>query len=271
METSPILSNVKHVILVLSGKGGVGKSTVATQLALTLVQAGNKVGVLDIDLCGPSVPHMLNVEGHDVHQSSEGWVPVYTDASQRLGVMSIGFLLQNKDDAVVWRGPKKNAMIKQFLTDVLWGDLDYLVVDTPPGTSDEHISVVENLSDLRPDGAVVVTTPQGVALADVRRELSFCVKLKLPILGVVENMSGYICPHCKECSNVFSMGGGESLAEEFKVPFLGRLPLDARLTQCLEEGQSFVDLYPGSPVQQEMVKIVAKLAGQNKPSSTDVH
>ena len=141
-NTNDNLSGVKHIILVLSGKGGVGKSTTATQLSLGLRAAGKKVGLLDVDLCGPSIPKMLNVEGHDIHQSSQGWVPVYADQEQRLGVMSIGFLLGTSDEAVVWRGPKKNAMIKQFLTDVYWQDIDYLVIDTPPGTSDEHISVV---------------------------------------------------------------------------------------------------------------------------------
>ncbi|ORZ14088.1 P-loop containing nucleoside triphosphate hydrolase protein [Absidia repens] len=195
------LSNIKHIVLVLSGKGGVGKSSVTTQLALGLVDQGYKVGVLDIDLTGPSIPRMLGLDGKKVHQASQGWVPVYADEKQRLSCMSIGFLLTNKNDSVVWRGPKKNAMIKQFLQDVYWGDLDYLLIDTPPGTSDEHIGVVEYLKEFNPDGAVIVTTPQGVAIADVRKELSFCRKVKLPILGVVENMSGYICPHCAVSSN----------------------------------------------------------------------
>ncbi|KAI8093866.1 cytosolic Fe-S cluster assembly factor CFD1 [Halteromyces radiatus] len=190
------LSNIKHIILVLSGKGGVGKSSVTTQLALGLVDKGFKVGVLDVDLTGPSIPRMLGLDGKKVHQASQGWVPVYADEHQRLSCMSIGFLLASKNDSVVWRGPKKNAMIKQFLQDVYWGDLDYLLIDTPPGTSDEHIGVVEYLKAFQPDGAVIVTTPQAVAVADVRKELSFCRKVKLPILGVVENMSGYICPHC---------------------------------------------------------------------------
>ncbi|KAI8080991.1 cytosolic Fe-S cluster assembly factor CFD1 [Thamnidium elegans] len=190
------LSGIKNIVLVLSGKGGVGKSSVTTQLALSLVDQGKKVGVLDIDLTGPSIPRMLGLDGMKVHQASQGWVPVYADANQRLSCMSIGFLLTNKNDSVVWRGPKKNAMIKQFLQDVYWGELDYLLIDTPPGTSDEHIGIVEYLKEFNPDGAVIVTTPQGVAIADVRKEISFCNKVKLPILGVVENMSGFVCPHC---------------------------------------------------------------------------
>ncbi|RKP09190.1 cytosolic Fe-S cluster assembly factor NUBP2 [Thamnocephalis sphaerospora] len=223
------LASVENVLLVLSGKGGVGKSTVSVRLARSLVRLGYRVGVLDVDLCGPSVPLLLGVSGRQVHQATQGWVPVFTDETQRLCCMSIGFLLQNQDDAVVWRGPKKNAMIRQFLSDVCWGELDYLIVDTPPGTSDEHLAVIENLKEYKPNGAVVVTTPQAsgrilpaVALSDVRKELTFCRTVELPVIGVVENMSGYVCPHCAECANVFSSGGGEAIAEEFNVPFLSK-------------------------------------------------
>ncbi|PIK54046.1 putative cytosolic Fe-S cluster assembly factor NUBP2-like [Apostichopus japonicus] len=259
MDLDNNLKSVKHKIVILSGKGGVGKSTVATQIALSLKQQGLKVGVLDVDLCGPSIPRMLNVEDKDIHQSSQGWVPVYPDPSQTLAVMSIAFLLNKKDDPVVWRGPKKNAMIKQFLSDVVWGDLDYLIIDTPPGTSDEHITVVEGLQGYNPDGAVLVTTPQAVAVGDVRRELTFCRKTKLPVLGVVENMSGFVCPHCAECSNVFSKGGGEALAREFNIPFLGCVPLDPQLSQCLENGQSFVEAFSSSPSAQILNKIAETL------------
>ncbi|KAJ7340184.1 Nucleotide-binding protein 2 [Desmophyllum pertusum] len=254
-----VLKSIKHVILVMSGKGGVGKSTVTTQIAWTLYNKGKKVGILDVDLCGPSIPRMMNVEGNDIHQCSAGWVPVYTDKDQRLAVMSIGFLLDSRDDPVVWRGPKKNAMIKQFLSDVCWGELDYLIIDTPPGTSDEHITVVENLRHYNPDGAILVTTPQGVAVSDVRRELTFCQKTKIPILGVVENMSGFVCPHCSECTNVFSKGGGEALAKSCDVPFLGSIPLDPSLAQSLEEGQAFIDLFPNSPTLNAVNTITSKL------------
>lgn len=232
----PSLATVKHIILVLSGKGGVGKSSVTTQLALTLVGKGYKVGVLDIDLTGPSAPRMFGLEGRQVHQSSAGWVPVYTDSTQRLCVMSIGFLLEKRGDAVVWRGPKKTAMIRQFLSDVVWGELDYLLIDTPPGTSDEHISVAETLQQAaNPDGAVLVTTPQGVATADVRKELSFCRKVGFNVLGVIENMSGYVCPHCAECTNIFSKGGGKALAEQFNLPFLGAVPIDPQFVLMIEK------------------------------------
>mmetsp|Transcript_20240 Transcript_20240/g.45028 ORF Transcript_20240/g.45028 Transcript_20240/m.45028 type:complete len:299 (+) Transcript_20240:112-1008(+) len=178
---------VKHKILILSGKGGVGKSTFSAQLAFTLAAQGKQVGLLDIDICGPSIPRMLGLVGHEVHQSASGWSPVYVE--DNLGVMSIGFMLPSKDDAVIWRGPRKNGLIKQFLTDVVWNELDYLIIDTPPGTSDEHISIVQYLKASKIDGAVVVTTPQEVAMADVRKELNFCRKTGLNVLGVVENMA----------------------------------------------------------------------------------
>ncbi|XP_027469270.1 cytosolic Fe-S cluster assembly factor NUBP2 isoform X2 [Callorhinus ursinus] len=190
------LAGVRHIILVLSGKGGVGKSTISTELALALRHAGKKVGILDVDLCGPSIPRMLRAQGRAVHQCDSGWVPVFVDQEQSISLMSVGFLLESPDEAVVWRGPKKNALIKQFVSDVAWGQLDYLVVDTPPGTSDEHMAAVEALRPYSPLGALVVTTPQAVSVGDVRRELTFCRKTGLQVVGVVENMSGFVCPHC---------------------------------------------------------------------------
>lgn len=252
------LASIKHIFLVLSGKGGVGKSTIATQLALGLVHHGKKVGILDVDICGPSIPHMLKLTGKDVHQCSEGWVPVYTDESQMLAVMSIGFLLKDGNDAVVWRGPKKNAMIKQFITDVYWKDVEYLVIDTPPGTSDEHITTVEMLQALNPDGAIIVTTPQNIAIADVRREITFCRKTNMPILGLIENMSGFVCPSCKECSNIFSSGGGESLAQHTNIPFLGCVPFDPVLTNRLESGETKFS-QDATSSQVEISNIINKL------------
>ncbi|ORX72436.1 P-loop containing nucleoside triphosphate hydrolase protein [Linderina pennispora] len=225
-EVGERLASIKHVVLVLSGKGGVGKSSCTVQLALSLASQGRKVGVLDIDLCGPSIPRMLGLDGQQIHQATAGW--------KRLACMSIGFLLPDKNASVVWRGPKKNAMIKQFLTDVYWGDLDYLLIDTPPGTSDEHLAVVEYLQEWSPDGAVIITTPQAVALTDVKKEINFCHKVGLPVLGLIENMSGFVCPHCSECTNVFSTGGGEGLAGHMEIPFLGRAPIDPNLVMLLE-------------------------------------
>ncbi|KAH7046382.1 cytosolic Fe-S cluster assembly factor NUBP2 [Linnemannia elongata] len=256
MQQPPQLDGVKHIILVMSGKGGVGKSSVTTQLALSLIARGKTVGVLDIDLCGPSIPRMLGLDGKGVHQSSAGWVPVFADEKKQLCCMSIGFMLENKDDSVVWRGPKKTAMIRQFLTDTCWGELDYLIVDTPPGTSDENISIVEHLKAYNPDGVVLVTTPQAVALADVRKQVSFCRQVGVPILGLIENMSGFICPHCAECNNLFSAGGGEAMSEEFALNFLGRVPIDPTLTAM---DTDLVKQFPTSSLFPVFSKITDKV------------
>jgi len=265
------MSEVKHKILVLSGKGGVGKSTFSAQLAFALAAQGKEVGLMDVDICGPSIPKMLGLEGSEIHQSNMGWSPVYVQ--DNLGVMSIGFMLPNQDDAVVWRGPRKNGLIKQFLKDVHWGALDYLIVDTPPGTSDEHISLTEYLKTTSVDGALLVTTPQEVAVADVRKEINFCKKVGIKCLGVVENMSGLEVPvntmrfFDKDAgvdmtdtvlanlqatmpgisllaqTQVFhaSGGGGKQLAKATGVKFLGRVPLDPSLARCAEEGRSAFD------------------------------
>ncbi|EXJ93412.1 methionyl-tRNA synthetase [Capronia coronata CBS 617.96] len=284
------LENVKHVVLVLSGKGGVGKSSVTLQLALSLTQQGHNVGILDIDLTGPSIPRLLNLEDKKVTQAPGGWLPVKVhDArdgeaetsngheaplpvtpSRRgsLHALSLAFLLPSRSSAVIWRGPKKTAMIRQFVSDVLWPpNTDYLLIDTPPGTSDEHIAIVEELHKLAADvqpqptrngnalslesdtgpklsGAVVVTTPQAISTADVRKELNFCVKTQIRVLGVIENMAGYMCPCCGEISNVFSKGGGEVMARECNVPFLGSVPIDTgfgALVEGVKEEQNAVN------------------------------
>ncbi|RKP13746.1 P-loop containing nucleoside triphosphate hydrolase protein [Piptocephalis cylindrospora] len=275
------LKSIKHILVVLSGKGGVGKSSVSVSLALGLQAQGLRVGIMDVDLCGPSLPRMLRLEGQSIHQSAQGWSPVQTketvsasSATHPLGCMSIAFLLGSKKDSVVWRGPKKNAMIKQFFQDVAWGPLDYLVIDTPPGTSDEHLSLVEYLR-LAPDvQSVIVTTPQAVALSDVRKEVDFCRKTNLAIAGVVENMSGYVCPHCTHCSNVFSTGGGESLATEYGLPFLGRVPLDPSYTATLdgkgsESTGSLLQDFVASPLKPVFEGIVGKIVEGSKTSEGD--
>ncbi|NXV31311.1 NUBP2 factor, partial [Rissa tridactyla] len=262
------LAGVRHILLVLSGKGGVGKSTISTELALSLRHSGKKVGILDVDLCGPSIPRMFRVQDNDVHQCDSGWVPVFVDQDKSISLMSIGFLLEKPDDAVVWRGPKKNALIKQFVADVAWGDLDFLIVDTPPGTSDEHISTVEALRPYKPLGAILVTTPQAVSVGDVRRELTFCKKTGLRVLGIVENMSGFVCPHCSECTNIFSKGGGEELAKHAGVPFLGCVPLDPQLSQSLEEGRDFIQEFSKSSAFPALAHIAQQiLDGTSQRSS----
>lgn len=259
-EIGAKLSNVKHKILVLSGKGGVGKSTFSAHLAHALASDGTKeVALLDVDICGPSIPRIMGLEGEQVHQSGSGWSPVYVE--DNLAVMSIGFLLSSPDDAVIWRGPKKNGMIKQFLRDVDWGELDYLIVDTPPGTSDEHLSIVQYLSATNVDGAVVITTPQEVSLQDVRKEIRFCRKVKLPIIGVVENMSGFVCPKCKNTSQIFppTSGGAEKMCADLNLPLLGKVPLDPRVAQSCDEGRSFLSEIPDSPAAHVFQRIVESI------------
>lgn len=242
----------------MSGKGGVGKSTVSVKLCLALEQMGFKVGLLDVDLCGPSIPHLLNLDGKEVFQCDQGWSPIYSNPNKSLAVMSIAFLLKTKDDAVIWRGPKKNAMIKQFINDVHWEDRDYLIIDTPPGTSDEHISIMECLRGSPETGSVLVTTPQAVAVGDVRREITFCRKTGIKIIGLIENMSGYQCPHCSECTNVFSKGGGESLALASDLPFLGCVPLDPKMATMQRTDERIGD----ADVGDVFTTIARKIVGQ---------
>lgn len=280
-EAPNSLKNVKHIILILSGKGGVGKSSVTTQTALSLVNQGFNVGVLDIDLTGPSLPRMFGVESKQVHQSTLGWVPVsvYNDNNSprgNLSLMSLGFLLGNRNNSVVWRGPKKTAMIRQFLKDVVWGTddvpLDYLLIDTPPGTSDEHIAIAEELRWAQPDGAVIVTTPQQVSTADVRKEINFCKKVGFNVLGIVENMSGFICPHCSECTDIFLSGGGKLLSEQLDIEFLGNVPIDPTFVEMVEtqnndvNEKKLVNLYDKSELKPIMGEIVAKVVNKNLPS-----
>jgi len=244
------MSHVKHRILVLSGKGGVGKSTVACYMALSLARAGKQVGLLDVDIHGPSIPKMLGLEGSPIETVNNAMLPV--SFGDNLKVMSMGFLLRNEEDAVIWRGPLKMSVIKQFLKDVEWGPLDYLIVDSPPGTGDEPLSVCQLIPARREgsvflDGAVVVTTPQELSLADVRKSINFCRKLEMPVLGVIENMSGFVCPKCGEETEIFKSGGGERMAREMGVRFMGRIPIDPRIVDASDAGQSYSHLHPESP------------------------
>ncbi|XP_073697326.1 cytosolic Fe-S cluster assembly factor nubp1 [Garra rufa] len=263
------MTSVKHKILVLSGKGGVGKSTFSAHLSHALASDDSKeVALLDVDICGPSIPKIMGLEGEQVHQSGSGWSPVYVE--DNLAVMSIGFLLSSPDDAVIWRGPKKNGMIKQFLRDVDWGEVDYLIVDTPPGTSDEHLSIVQYLSGAGIDGAVIITTPQEVSLQDVRKEIRFCKKVKLPIIGVIENMSGFVCPKCKNTSQIFppTTGGAQRMCEELNLRLLGRVPLDPRIGKSCDEGKSFLTEVPDSPAAVAYQNIVQKIRDYCSSNST---
>ena len=230
------MDRIAHKILVLSGKGGVGKSTVAVNLAVALALEGKRVGLLDVDFHGPSIPKLLALEDRKPEVVGDAMLPVSMDYGMK--VMSLGFLLNRKDDAVIWRGPMKYGAIKQLLTDVHWGDLDYLVIDFPPGTGDEPLSVAQLIPDA--DGAVVVTTPQDVSTIDVSKSVTFCRHLKIPVLGIVENMSGLICPHCSKLIELFKQGGGEEMAKRMEVPFLGRIPIDPKIVQSSDEGRPFI-------------------------------
>jgi len=246
------VKQIKHQILVLSGKGGVGKSTVAVNLAVSLALAGKKVGLLDIDIHGPSIPKILNLEGKTVRSAGDTILPVAM--TENLKVLSIGFLLRASNDAVIWRGPMKYKMIKQFLKDVQWGDLDFLVIDSPPGTGDEPLSVVQLLENA--DGAVIVTTPQEIALSDVRKCITFCRNLKLPVLGVLENMSGFVCPKCGEKTDIFNSGGGQEMALQMGVPFLGRIPIDPQIVEACDSGKPFVYHYKQTNTAKSFEKIL---------------
>ncbi len=248
------LEAIRHKILVLSGKGGVGKSTVAANLAMSLAQAGCAVGLLDVDIHGPSIPKLMGLEGESCGPSAEPGAFEPVVVSPNLKVMSIGFLLQSPRDAVVWRGPLKYKVIEQFLRDVVWGNLDVLVIDSPPGTGDEPLSVAQLVGQTA--SAIVVTTPQDVAVADVRRSITFCEKLHLQVLGVVENMSGFVCPHCGKTTDLFKSGGGQSLAWEMGVPFLGKVPLDPQVVDSGNAGTPFVQRFAGSPTAQAFAEIV---------------
>ena len=259
------LSGIKHKILILSGKGGVGKSTFTTLLAHAFAaRPENTVGIMDTDICGPSIPKMMGVEAESVHVSNAGWSPVWV--TDNLSVMSVQFMLPNRDDAVIWRGPKKNGLIKQFLKDVEWGNLDYLLVDTPPGTSDEHLSVSTYLRESGVDGALLVTTPQEVSLLDVRKEIDFCRKAGIPVLGLVENMSGFVCPSCRHENQIFkaTTGGANQLAGNAGIPFLGKVPLDPRIGMSCDYGESFFDAFPDSPAciaLREVIEKMSQIAG----------
>ncbi|HID75247.1 MAG TPA: ATP-binding protein [Planctomycetaceae bacterium] len=243
---------IHRKLLILSGKGGVGKSTVAVNLAVALARQGKRVGLLDIDVHGPSVPRLVGLEGQTVRAVGQQMIPAQVD--ERLKVMSIGFLVPTSGDAVIWRGPMKHGVIRQFLTEVQWGELDYLVVDSPPGTGDEPLSIAQLLA---PEAeAIVVTTPQDVAVADVRRCITFCRTVGIRLLGVVENMSGLVCPKCGASIDLFKRGGGAALAREMNAPFLGQIPLDPDVVMATDSGRAILDSAPRSTAADAFSKIV---------------
>jgi ATP-binding protein involved in chromosome partitioning len=226
------LAKIGRKILVMSGKGGVGKSTVASYVALLLSAEGNKVGLLDVDLHGPTVPHLMNVQG-GLDMPEEGVVRPYR-FSDKLSIVSLEMLLGDKDTAVIWRGPLKISAIRQFISDIDWGDLDYLIVDSPPGTGDEPLTVAQTIPDAE---ALIVTTPQEVSLADVRKSINFCRQVNMKIIGVVENMNGFVCPHCGEKVSIFGSGGGKRMAAQMDVPLIGEIPLDTQMVEMGDKGR----------------------------------
>jgi len=250
--------DVKHVILVLSGKGGVGKSTVSVNLASALAGQGRKVGLLDLDFHGPNIPKMLGIEERRPAVLANAIEPVHVTGN--LSVISMAFLLPDTSTPVVWRGPMKMAAIQQFLTDVTWGALDYLVVDLPPGTGDEALSIVQLAPNVR--GAVIVTTPQDVAVMDAIKAAKFIEKLRLPVLGVIENMSGMICPHCGESVSLFGEGGGKKAAEDLGVPYLGAIPLDPEMVRAGDEGRPYVLRHADSPTWRAVNAVMERLVSE---------
>ncbi len=248
------LCRIGHKIVVLSGKGGVGKSTVAVNLATALMMAGKRVGLLDVDIHGPSIPTMLGLGRETTQGSAEGLLPVNLAGMK---VMSLGFLLRNQDDAVIWRGPMKWNVIKQFLKDVVWGDLDYLIIDSPPGTGDEPLSVCQLVGEM--SGAVIVTTPQKVAEVDVRKSITFCRQIQVPVLGVIENMSGFCCPKCGEVTQILRAGGGKRLAGDMGVPFLGAIPMDPKIAEAGDDGRAFIQHFGDTPTGRTMRDIIRPL------------
>ncbi len=247
--------DVKHVILVLSGKGGVGKSTVSVNLASALSAHGRQVGLLDLDIHGPSIPKMLGIEDQKPAVLDETMEPVHVTGT--LAVMSMAFLLPDTSSPVIWRGPMKMSVIEQFLTDVHWGALDYLIVDLPPGTGDEALSIVQLAPNVQ--GAVIVTTPQDVAVLDAVKAVKFIEKLELPVIGIIENMSGMVCPHCGEVVDLFGRGGGEKAAGELGVPYLGSIPLDPEMVRAGDEGRPYVLRHADTPTWKAVDAVMENL------------
>jgi len=264
-QISQNIKNIKHRIVVLSGKGGVGKSSIAANLAVWLSMQGKKVGLLDIDIHGPSIPKLLNLEGRRFQGRGNRIEPIlYNDT---LKVISIGFLIQDENTALIWRGPMKHNVIKQFVSEVSWGDLDYLIIDCPPGTGDEPLSIVHLLG--KADGAVVVTTPQQLAVADVKKCITFCRQLNLPVLGVIENMSGFVCPHCSQRTDIFKGDGGRQMAKDFDVPFLGSIPMDSNMVSAADSGRPFIYHNNQSPTAQALNLAFEPLLQSDKQIETN--
>jgi Mrp family chromosome partitioning ATPase len=263
LKLADTLTRIENTLLVLSGKGGVGKSTVAVNLAAALAASDMQVGLLDIDIHGPSVPTLLKLEGAEVKQGLGGGLePI--KVSKNLKVMSMEFVMrENKDQAVIWRGPMKHRMIHEFLSEVDWGNLDFLIVDAPPGTGDEPLSICQ-MAPPRSQ-ALIVTTPQKVAIRDVRKSINFCKSLEMPIFGIIENMSGFVCPSCGVTHQLFKTGGGENLARETGYRFLGSIPIDPQIVSSSDDGKPFVTEFPNSPSSRAFEQIIGPILALSTP------
>ncbi len=248
------LAQIKHKILVMSGKGGVGKSSTSVNLSIALARKGHRVGIMDVDLHGPDVPRMLGLGGMMSLSANQKLAP--QKVGDNLSVVSIEALIAGKDDAIIWRGPMKYTAIQQFISQVEWGPLDYLIIDAPPGTGDEPLTVAQIVKDAR---AIIVTTPQEVALADVRKSINFCRTVKMEIFGLIENMSGFACPHCNSELELFGTGGGEQTAKASKIEFLGRIPFDPNMVACADSGKCFRDNHTDSAVARAFDVVAERL------------
>jgi len=251
------LEKIKHVIIVLSGKGGVGKSTVSANLAAGLASKGLRTGIMDVDIHGPNIPKMLGLEDEQIIADEKGECLIPVTGPNNLKVMSIAFLLPGKDIPVAWRGPVKMGAIRQFIEEVKWGKLDYLIIDMPPGTGDEALSIVQLIP--KADGFVIVTTPQDVALLDSRKSLVFAAQTEMPIIGIVENMSGFVCPHCNTVTEIFGSGGGERTAKEMDVQFLGRIPIEPSVVKSGDSGTPVVTGDPDSETGKAFMSVIDKI------------
>jgi ATP-binding protein involved in chromosome partitioning len=248
------LAKIKHKYLVMSGKGGVGKSSTAVNLSLALAKKGAKVGLMDVDLHGPDIPRMLGLEG--VLEVDDARLLVPKKYNENLCAVSVESLMAGKDDAIIWRGPVKYSVIQQFIGQVAWGELDYLLIDAPPGTGDEPLTIAQTIKDAK---AIIVTTPQKVALADVRKSINFCRTVKLDVLGLIENMSGLACPHCHCTVDLFGTGGGKQTASDMGIPFLGQVPFDPEMVACGDAGMAYQDRYADSPVTKAFEAVADRM------------
>ena len=254
-----VLSGIKEKFLVMSGKGGVGKSTIAVNLAVYLASKGLEVGLMDIDIHGPDTLKMLGLDRTTVNTDGKRLIPV--SYNENLRVISISSLLQSPDTAVIWRGPIKIGVIKQFIGDVAWGKLDYLIIDSPPGTGDEPLTIAQIIPGSK---SIIVTTPQAVSILDIRKSITFCRQVSMPILGLIENMSGLKCPHCGQSIDLFGSGGGEKAAKDMNVRFLGSLPLEPKIADSGDEGNPYIISHSHTDIAESFRHIVNKLIEEEK-------